>query len=50
MAHTIGVGKRHFSLENSHAKCKAQPRHASLGYLFRNTTAHTEATPTREGI
>ena len=34
----------------SPADCKAQPRHASLGYPFRNTAAHTEATPTREGI
>ena len=31
-------------------KCKAQPRRALLGYPFRNTAAHTEATPTREGI
>ena len=30
--------------------CKAQPRHASLSYPFHNTAAHTEATPTREGI
>ena len=30
--------------------CKAQPRCALLGYLFRNTAAYTEATPTREGI
>ena len=30
--------------------CKAQPRRASLGYPFHNTAAHTEATPTREGI
>ena len=30
--------------------CKVQPRHASLGYPFHNTAAHTEATPTREGI
>ena len=30
--------------------CKAQPRRALLGYPFRNTAAHTEATPTREGI
>ena len=30
--------------------CKAQPRRTSLGYPFRNTAAHTEATPTREGI
>ena len=31
-------------------RCKAQPRRASLGYPFRNTAAHTEATPTREDI
>ena len=31
-------------------KCKVQPRHALLGYPFHNTAAHTEATPTREGI
>ena len=31
-------------------QCKAKPRRASLGYPFRNTAAHTEATPTREGI
>ena len=30
--------------------CKAQPHHALLGYLFRNTAAHTETMPTREGI
>ena len=30
--------------------CKAQPRPALLGYPFHNTAAHTEATPTREGI
>ena len=30
--------------------CKAQPHRASLSYPFRNTAAHTEATPTREGI
>ena len=30
--------------------CKAQPRRALLGYPFRNTAAHTEAMPTREGI
>ena len=30
--------------------CKAQPHRASLGYPFCNTAAHTEATPTREGI
>ena len=29
---------------------KAQPCRALLGYLFHNTAAHTEATPTREGI
>ena len=31
-------------------KCKVQPCRALLGYLFCNTAAHTEATPTREGI
>ena len=30
--------------------CKAQPRHASLGYPFCNTAAHMEATPTIKGI
>ena len=30
--------------------CKAQRPRALLGYPFRNTAAHTEATPTREGI
>ena len=30
--------------------CKAQPRRASVGYPFCNTTAHMEAPPTREGI
>ena len=30
--------------------CKVQPCHASLGYPFYNMAAHTEATPTREGI
>ena len=30
--------------------CKAQPRHALLGYPFHNMAAHMEATPTREGI
>ena len=30
--------------------CKAQPHRALLGYPFCNTAAHTEATPTREGI
>ena len=30
--------------------CKAQPFGALLGYPFHNTAAHTEATPTREGI
>ena len=32
------------------SKCKAEPCCASLGYPFHNTAAHTEATPTREGI
>ena len=36
--------------DNTLEKCKAQPRRALLGYPFRNTAAHTEATPTREGI
>ena len=31
-------------------KCKVQPHCASLGYPFYNMAAHTEATPTREGI
>ena len=31
-------------------ECKAQPCRASLSYPFHNTAAHTEATPTREGI
>ena len=31
-------------------ECKVQPRHASLGYPFCNTAAHTEAMHTREGI
>ena len=30
--------------------CKVQPHCALLGYPFCNTAAHTEATPTREGI
>ena len=30
--------------------CKAQPPSALLGYPFHNTAAHTEATPTKEGI
>ena len=30
--------------------CKVQPHRASLGYPFHNMAAHTEATPTREGI
>ena len=30
--------------------CKAQPHRASPGYPFHNMAAHTEATPTREGI
>ena len=30
--------------------CKAQPRHTLLSYPFRNTAAHMEAMPTREGI
>ena len=30
--------------------CKVQPHHALLSYPFHNTAAHTEATPTREGI
>ena len=30
--------------------CKVQPCRALLGYPFHNTAAHTEATPTREGI
>ena len=30
--------------------CKAQPRRTLLGYPFHNTTAHTEAMSTREGI
>ena len=29
--------------------CKVQPRRALLSYPFRNTAAHMEATPTREG-
>ena len=32
------------------SKCKVQPRRALLSYPFHNTAAHTEATPTREGI
>ena len=31
-------------------ECKAQPRHALLCYPFHNMAAHSEATPTREGI
>ena len=31
-------------------ECKAQPRHALLGYPFHNMAGHSEATPTREGI
>ena len=30
--------------------CKVQPHRALLGYPFHNMAAHTEATPTREGI
>ena len=30
--------------------CKVQPHRALLSYPFCNTAAHTEATPTREGI
>ena len=30
--------------------CKVQPRRASLSYPFRSMAAHTEATPTGEGI
>ena len=30
--------------------CKAQPHRASLSYPFHNTAAHTEITPTGEGI
>ena len=30
--------------------CKAQPHRKLLSYPFCNTAAHTEATPTREGI
>ena len=35
---------------NVYQYCKAQPHCALLGYPFCNTAAHTEATPTREGI
>ena len=41
--------QENFSL-NPPQGCKAQPHRASLGYPFCNTAAHTEATPTREGI
>ena len=30
--------------------CKVQPHRESLSYAFHNMAAHTEATPTREGI
>ena len=45
----IDITRRKHSLGIQY-KCKAQPHCASLGYPFRNTAAHTEATPTREGI
>ena len=41
--------QENFSL-NPPRGCKAQPHHALFGYPFHNTAAHTEATPTREGI
>ena len=41
--------QENFSL-NPPRGCKTQPRRALLGYPFPNTAAHTEATPTREGI
>ena len=39
-----------FALFLNVINCKAQPCCASLGYPFHITAAHTEATPTREGI
>ena len=41
--------QENFSL-NPPQGCKAQSRYTSLGYPFRNTAAHMEALPTREGI
>ena len=41
--------KFHFLTKFPHL-CKAQPRHALLGYPFHNTAVHMEAMPTREGI
>ena len=35
---------------NDNELCKVQPHCALLGYPFHDTTAHMEATPTREGI
>ena len=40
----------HHITQNIQDLCKAQPRHALLSYPFHNMAAHTEATPTREGI
>ena len=37
-------------IDNVSDYCKVQPCCALLGYPFCNTAAHTEATPTREGI
>ena len=45
----IPYGIFNLSYKN-HSYCKTQPHHALLSYPFRNTAAHTEAMPTREGI
>ena len=38
---TLDSLNAHLNLDKSNIKCKAQPRHALLGYPFRNTAAHT---------
>ena len=46
----IEFSKEHYPYQRDWCLCKAQPHRAPLGYPFHNTAAHTEATPTREGI
>ena len=43
-------GRVRNGFKDSFYLCKAQPHCASLSYPFHNMAAHTEATPTREGI
>ena len=48
--HSKHLNKILFEIVNFGFLCKTQPRRALLSYPFHNMAAHTEATPTGEGI